>query len=75
MPIPDSAKRSTRPEAEREPSVGPQFPADHAVKGPVEGEEEEDDYVPEPPPDLTAQCVAQKARVLGPSLPSAAQNS
>ena len=73
IPIPDSAKRSTTPEAG--PLVGPQFPVDHAVKEPVEGEEEEDDYVPELPPDLTAQRVAQKARVLEPSLPSTAQNS
>jgi len=41
----------------------------------VEEEEEEDDYVPELPPDLVAQRAVQKARVLGPSLPSALQNS
>jgi len=40
-----------------------------------EEEEEEDDYVPELPPDLVAQRTAQKARILGPSLPSAAQNN
>jgi len=72
--IPESAKRSTTPEAGL--SVGPQIPTDYAVKEPVEEEEEEeDDYVPELPPDLAAQRVAQKARVLGPSFPSAAQNS
>ena len=76
--IPDSAKRSTTPEAG--PSVGPQIPTDYAVKGSAEEEEEEkeeeeDDYVPELPPDLVAQRVAQKARVLGPSFPSTAQNS
>ena len=71
--IPDSAKRSTTPEAG--PSVGPQIPTDYAVKKFVEEEEEEDDYVPELPPDLVAQRAAQKMRVLGPSLPSVAQNS
>ncbi|KAF9649083.1 hypothetical protein BDM02DRAFT_3114437 [Thelephora ganbajun] len=70
--IPDSAKRSTTSEAG--PSVGPQFPTGYTTKGPVE-EEEEDDYVPELPPDLAAQRTVQKARVLGPSLPSATQNS
>ena len=69
--VPDSAKRSTTPE------VGPQIPTDYVVKKFVEEEEdeEEDDYVPELPPDLAAQRVAQKTRVLGPSLPSAAQDS
>lgn len=69
--IPDSAKRSTTPE------VGPQIPTGYVVKEFVEEEEdeEEDDYVPELPPDLAAQRVAQKTRVLGPSLPSAAQDS
>ncbi|KAF9779739.1 hypothetical protein BJ322DRAFT_1101622 [Thelephora terrestris] len=69
--IPDSTKRSTTPEAG--PSLGPQLPTDHAFKKPTEGEEDEDededDYVPELPPDLVAQRGAQKARVLGPSLP------
>jgi len=69
--IPDLAKRPTAPE------VGPQIPTDYAVKKFVEEEEdeEEDDYVPELPPDLAAQRAAQKTRVLGPSLPSAAQDS
>jgi hypothetical protein len=72
--IPNSVKRSTTPEAG--PSVGPQISTDYAIKMPVEEEEEEeDDYVPELPPDLAAQRTAQKARILGPSLPSAAQNS
>ena len=70
-----SAERSTTPEAG--PSVGPQIPAGYAAKKPaeVEEEEEEDDYVPELPPDLVAQRATQKARVLGPSFPSAIQNS
>lgn len=71
-PIPNSAGRSTTPEVG--PSVGPQIPTGYSVK-PVEEEEEEDDYVPELPPDLAAQRTAQKARVLGPSLPSAARDS
>lgn len=72
---PGSAGQSTTPEAGS--SVGPQIPAVYAVKKPAEDEEEEeeDDYVPELPPDLVAQRATQKARVLGPSLPSAAQNS
>ena len=68
--IPDSAKRSTTPEAG--PSIGPQIPTDFSA---VEEEEEEDDYVPELPPDLAAQRTGQKGRVLGPSLPSVTQNS
>jgi len=72
--IPDSAKRSTTPEAGH--SIGPGIPADYAVAKPVEEEEEEeDDYVPELPPDLAAQRTTQKARVLGPSFPPAAQTS
>ena len=72
--IPDSTKRSTTPEAG--PSIGPQIPTNNAVNKPlVEEEEEEDDYVPELPPDLAAQRTAQRTRVLGPSLPSAVQNS
>lgn len=73
--IPDSTKRSTTPEAG--PSVGPQIPTNYMVENPMEEEEEEeeeDDYVPELPPDLAAQRTAQKARVLGPSLPSVAQH-
>ena len=57
-----------------EPSIGPQIPTERSAKTPVQ-EEEEDDYVPELPPDLAAQRTAQKARVLGPSLPSVTQNS
>ena len=71
--IPDSAKRSTTPEAG--PSVGPQIPTGCSVKETAEEEEEEDDYVPELPPDLAAQRTAQKARVLGPSFPPAAQDN
>ena len=73
--IPDSAKRSAAPGVG--PSVGPQISTDYTVKKPVEEaeEEEEDDYVPALPPDLVAQRTAQKARVLGPSFPSVAQNS
>ena len=73
--IPGSAKRSTTPEVR--PSAGPQIPTDYLARESVDGEkeEEEDDYVPELPPDLAAQRTAQRARVLGPSLPSAAQNS
>ena len=72
--IPNSAKRSTASEAG--PSAGPQIPTDYTIRKPVEEEEEEeDDYVPQLPPDLAAQRTAQKARVLGPSLPSAAHNS
>ena len=73
--IPDSTKRSTTPEAG--PSIGPQIPTNNAVNKPAEEEEEEeeDDYVPELPPDLAAQRTAQRTRVLGPSLPSAVQNS
>ena len=71
---PHSVKRPTAPEVG--PSVGPQIPTDYAVKESVEEEEDdEDDYVPELPPDLAAQRTAQKARVLGPSFPSAVQNS
>ena len=69
--IPGSAKRSTTPEAG--PSVGPQIPTNYLAQKPIE-EEEEDDYVPELPPDLAAQRTAQKARVLGPSFPPATQN-
>ena len=68
--IPDSAaKRSITPDVG--PSIGPRIPTDYAVKTPAEEEEEDDDYVPELPPDLITQRTAQKARVLGPSLPSA----
>lgn len=69
--IPDSVKRSTTPEAG--PSIGPQIPTGLSAEEAVE--EEEDDYVPELPPDLAAQRTAQKARILGPSLPSVAQNN
>jgi len=73
--IPHPSGRPTTPEAG--PSVGPYIPTGYAVKKPVEEEEEEeeDDYVPELPPDLAAQRTTQKARTLGPSLPSAAQYS
>lgn len=72
--VPGSTKRSATPEAES--SLGPQLPTDYAFKPPAEEEdEEEDDYVPELPPDLVAQREAQKARVLGPSLPSGVENS
>jgi len=71
--IPDSVKRLTTPEAG--PSIGPQIPTDLSTKEIVEEEEEEDDYVPELPPDLAVQRTTQKARVLGPSLPSVTQNS
>ena len=71
--IPDAARPSTRPEAG--PSVGLQIPTDYAVVNPVEEEEDDDDYVPELPPDLAAQRTAQKARILGPSLPSAARDT
>ena len=71
--IPGSAKRSTTPEAGS--SKGPQVPPSYAVERPVEEEEEEDDYVPELPPDLVAQRAVQKTRVLGPSLPSAMQDN
>jgi hypothetical protein len=70
--IPDSAKRTTTPEAG--PSIGPQAPQDYAVERPIEEEEEEEDYIPELPPDLIAQRAAQKARVLGPSLLPPVQN-
>lgn len=70
--VPDSAKRPTTPEAG--PSTGPQNPPNRVLEVPAEQEEEEDDYVPELPPDLVAQRTAQKTRVLGPSLPSAAQD-
>ena len=68
-PVPDSVNRSTTPEA------GPSIPPNYAVGAPAEEEEEEDDYVPELPPDLVAQRAAQKTRVLGPSLPSVVQDS
>jgi len=71
--IPGSAKRSTTPEAGS--SIGPQIPTGYSAEEPAEEEEEDDDYVPELPPDLAAERTAQKARVLGPSLPSVAQNS
>ena len=71
--IPGSANQSTTPEAG--PLVGQQIPTEYSDKQLVdEEEEEEDDYVPELPPDLAAQRTVQKARVLGPSLPSAVQN-
>jgi len=72
--VPEVARRSTTPEAG--PSVGPEIPTDYATMNPVEDDDEDDDdYVPELPPDLAAQRTAQKARVLGPSLPSAAQDT
>lgn len=71
--IPGSEKRSITPEAG--PSMGPQIPQSYAPERPVEEEEEEDDYVPELPPDLVAQRAAGKTRVLGPSLPSTVQSN
>lgn len=48
------------------PSIGPQVPAS---KPPPPDSDDEDDYVPELPPNFVAQRTTQK-RVVGPTLPS-----